>query len=205
MSEIHDHSRVDAFLAARRKAMVLHALWRPMLAGALGAGMIIAAVAIAQPRFAFREIEVPKIVYRDATVPNIVAKDVEVPRIVAKDVEIGVPRIVATTPAERKFIDDPQGFANAPTRGKIVPSRSDRALSFDEGQDYFLTDASMSADATPYVGEYGFCSHPPKGIGAASSATRERPFLFHRDQPSKDDQHESHRSLLRHSRADRRL
>ena len=42
--EIHDHSRVDGFMAARRRAMVLHSLWRPLLAGAVGAALVIGAV-----------------------------------------------------------------------------------------------------------------------------------------------------------------
>ena len=74
--EIHDTSRVDAFMAARRRAMVLHAVWRPMLAGAAGAALVIAAVWVTLPKVSYREIEVPKVTMRDVTVPNIVTRDV---------------------------------------------------------------------------------------------------------------------------------
>jgi hypothetical protein len=51
--------RVDAFMAARRRAAVLHAAERPMLAGAAGAALVIAAVYVTLPKFSYREIEVP--------------------------------------------------------------------------------------------------------------------------------------------------
>ena len=47
--EIHDTSRLDAFMAARRRAMVLHAVWRPMPDGAAGAALVIAAVWVTLP------------------------------------------------------------------------------------------------------------------------------------------------------------
>jgi len=97
--EIHDHSRVVAFMAARRRAMVLHALWRPMLAGAVGAALVIACAWVAMPRFTMREVEVPRIALRDVTVPNIVQRDVTVDRVVPKDVEIEMPRFVAPAPS----------------------------------------------------------------------------------------------------------
>ena len=55
--EIHDTSRLDAFMAARRRAMVLHAVWRPMLAGAAGAALVIAAVWVTLPKISYREID----------------------------------------------------------------------------------------------------------------------------------------------------
>ena len=46
----------------------------------------------------------------------------------------------------------------SPMHGRIVPSRSERALSFDDGQDYTPTLPDMAADAAPYVGLFGYCS-----------------------------------------------
>jgi hypothetical protein len=69
----------------------------------------------------------------------------------------GPERTVYVTAAEREFVTSP-GFANAPMRGRIVPSRSARALSFDDGQDYLPTDPAMFADAAPYVGFLGYCT-----------------------------------------------
>jgi hypothetical protein len=57
--EIHDTSRVDAFMAARRRAMLLHSVWRPMLAGAAGATLVIAAVYVALPTFRMKVVEGP--------------------------------------------------------------------------------------------------------------------------------------------------
>ena len=38
--EIHDMSRVDCFMASRRRAMFFHSVWKPMLAGAVGAAIM---------------------------------------------------------------------------------------------------------------------------------------------------------------------
>ena len=137
--------------------MFLHSVWRPLLAGAVGAGLVIAAVALAQPRFSYREIEIPKVTMRDVAVPNIVPHDVTVPNIITRDVEIDIPRIVAVTPTEKSFLDSP-AYAAAPIHGRIVPSRSERSLSFDDGNDYTPTLPGMAADAAPYVGLWGYCA-----------------------------------------------
>ena len=70
--EVHDTSRVDNFLAARNRAMVLHSVCRPLLAGAAGAALVIGAVAIAQPRFTTREVIVDHVVSRDVTINNLI-------------------------------------------------------------------------------------------------------------------------------------
>ena len=49
-------------------------------------------------------------------------------------------------------------YAAAPMHGRIVPSRSERALSFDDGSDYTPTLPGMAADATPYVGLLRYCA-----------------------------------------------
>jgi gag-polyprotein putative aspartyl protease len=87
---IHDTSRIDRFMEARRRAIFLHALWRPMLAGAVGAALIVGAVWAASPKLHFNVVEVPKIVQRDMEiiVPRITYKDVIVPKIITRDVYV---------------------------------------------------------------------------------------------------------------------
>ena len=87
-AEIHDHSRVDAFMAARRRSMLMHAIWRPMLAGAAGAALVIAAVYVTLPKFSMREIEVPRLVAKDVPVDHVVPKDVEVDHVAPRDVPV---------------------------------------------------------------------------------------------------------------------
>ena len=86
----HDTSRIDRFMEARRRAIFLHALWRPMLAGAVGAALIVGAVWAASPKLHFNVVEVPKIIQRDMeiTVPRITYKDVIVPNIITRDVYV---------------------------------------------------------------------------------------------------------------------
>lgn len=143
--DIHDTSRIDGYLRARQKVALLNASWRPMLAGAIGASLIIAAVWVATPKFTIR----------DVVVDHVVQKDVSVDHVITHDVPIDIPRIV--TPEERRFLNSP-GYAGAPMHGRIVPSRSERALSFDDGSDYTPTLPGMAADAAPYVGLWGYCS-----------------------------------------------
>jgi hypothetical protein len=183
--EIHDHSRVDAFMTARRRAMLLHAVWRPMLAGAIGAALVIAAIWVTLPKFSYREIDVPRVTMRDVTVPNIVPHDVQVDHVVPKDVEIDVPRIARApetsavaprTPEERRFEgskdwQDP----NVVVRGRIL--RQDGrgfVLATDEGEtSFFLAkigldgrpqpNLAVRSIVAPYLGDLCFCSRLPPG------------------------------------------
>ena len=155
--EIVDRSRVDAYATTRRRAMLLHSVWRPLLAGAVGAALVMGAVWIVLPKVTYTEITVPRIAYTDATVPNIVPHDVTVDHIVPHEVPIEIPRIVTVTPTEQRFLESP-AFADAPMHGRIVPSRSERALSFDDGTDYTPTLPGMAADAAPLLGLWGYCS-----------------------------------------------
>ena len=156
-----DRSRVDSYLRSRHRVEVLNSAWKPALAGAAGATAIIGAVVVgvwvAGPRFAYREIVVPKVVMQDIEVPHIVMRDAVVPNIVTRDVLIDIPRIISVTPTEKRFIDSP-AFAAAPMHGRIVSSRSERALSFDDGTDYTPTLPGMAADAVPLLGLWGYCS-----------------------------------------------
>jgi hypothetical protein len=111
----HDDSAVtglEDFYARKRelealaitRAAVLHAAWRPMLAGAVGAALIIGAVWVALPKVSYREIEVPKVSYRDVTVDHLVPHDVTVNNLIAHDVD-------------RDSADRGVPFASAPLAG----------------------------------------------------------------------------------------
>ena len=68
--EIHDMSRVDSFMASRRRAMFFHSVWKPMLAGAVGAAIMSAAV------IGSVWVILPKISTRDVVVDHVVPHDV---------------------------------------------------------------------------------------------------------------------------------
>jgi hypothetical protein len=163
--EIHDRSRVDAYAATRRRAMLLHSVWRPMLAGAVGAALVIAAVAIAQPRFTAREVVVDHVVEKDVAINNPVPHDVPINNPIPHDVVIEVPQF--ETPAERAFTERPE-YQDAPYHGRIVASRGHGALSFADGKDFFpahwdaatsqsVLDPERAFASEPFVGDLGMC------------------------------------------------
>jgi hypothetical protein len=90
--EIHDMSRVDAYARSRQRTAFLGAVWRPMLAGAAGAALVIACVWVVLPKVSYREIEVPKVTMRDVDVPKVTMRDVTADHVVPKDVEVQVDR-----------------------------------------------------------------------------------------------------------------
>jgi hypothetical protein len=166
--EIHDTSRVDEFMAARRRAMVLHAVWRPMLAGAAGAALVIAAVWVTLPKVSYREIEVPKVTMRDVTVPNIVTRDVQVDHVVPHETVIEIPKIV--TKAEHDFISRPE-FETAQFKGRLVADPEGR-IQFDSGDvfvpvKYDVANGRLTQDfdamyaTEPYWGDWAFCNSIP--------------------------------------------
>jgi hypothetical protein len=118
----------------------LRAVWRPMLAGAVGAALVIGAVAIAQPRFTTREV----------IVDHVVQKDVAINNLIPHDIPIEIPRIVAATPApttpeERSFVATP-GWKGAVVRGRIERAQGNGfVLLTDEGEKSFYP-AKVGAD-----------------------------------------------------------
>lgn len=187
--EIHDMSRIDKFMASRRRAMFLHAVWRPMLAGAVGAALIVAAVWVASPRFHYTDIDIPHIVTRDVTVDHVVPRDVPVDHIVPHDVPVDriVPRqpvadasplmgpdspYAPKTPEEKTFTAQPE-YKTATYHGRIVKSRDGHELSFADGRDFhpahwdeaagkivYDTEAVIPSDE--FGGDLGMCV-PEKG------------------------------------------
>ena len=70
--------------------MFLHAVWRPMLAGAVGAALIVATVWAAMPKFHYNDIEIPRVIVhdRDVTVDHVVPRDVPVDHVVPHEVPV---------------------------------------------------------------------------------------------------------------------
>lgn len=181
--EQHDFSRLDAHLAATRRTALLHASWRPALAGAAGAALVIAVVYVALPKFTVREVTVdhvnvvPKGVAVDHIIPHgitvyhIITHEVTINNPVPHDVpfNVPVPRIVQppmppiasapsdapTTPEEKRFVGSPE-YQSAIYRGRIV-STDGRAISFADGKEL-----------------------PPRALGRFANRRRPRSRLRHR-------------------------
>ena len=182
--EIHDTSHLDRYLQTRQRVSLLNASWRPALAGAAGAALVIAAVYVTLPKFSVREVVVDHVVQRDVSVDHVIPKDVviEIPRIVVKDIEPpkAVPSPVATlpppapvpadlpkTPDEQKFVDKPE-YKTAVYRGRIVKSTDGRALSFADGQSFVpkkfdvngkvIDDFDQDEDSDAFINDLGMCT-----------------------------------------------
>jgi hypothetical protein len=177
--DIHDTSRIDSFMASRRRAMFLHALWRPMLAGAAGAALIIGAAWVATPKIHYTDIEIPRVTMRDVTVDHVVPRDVLVDHLVPHDVPVASAAPPAPgptmgpqspyapkTPDEKKFADKPE-YKAAHYHGRIITSVDGRAISFQDGQSFWpakldatgkpVADLEAANDSDPYVGDLGMC------------------------------------------------
>jgi hypothetical protein len=178
--EIHDTSRLDSFMAARRRAMVLHAVWRLMAAGAVGAALVIGAVWVTLPKFTVRQVEIPKVSYREVEVPRITTRDVTVNNLVPHDLPVEIPRVVAAptpmarTPAEERFVET-EGWKGAVIRGRILrPDKNGFVLLTDEGEQGFYPatlDAAGKIEPNPSVedrvenviNDLGYCRKQPIG------------------------------------------
>ena len=159
-------------------------LWRPLLAGAVGAALVIAAVAIAQPRFTTREVIVDHVVQKDTPVDHLVPHDtiIEVPHIVTKDVEIPIPRVVETAPAlaprsrEERALEGSEAWRGADVRGGFL--RADKNgfdLVGEDGSEIFFSPAKIGPGGkiepdegvkdvvTPYLSDLAYCR--PSQIG----------------------------------------
>jgi hypothetical protein len=177
MDEIHDTSRLDAFMAARRRATLLHALWRPVLAGAVASLAISAAVFAVLPRFTVREVVVDRVVQRDVAVDHVIPRDVPIdipiPRIVpaAPETSAAAPR----TPEERRF-EAGREWQSSTIRGRIVREEPPNGfvLATDEGETAFFparlgpngrpqNNAAVRVSVRPFLGDLGYCSPLPVG------------------------------------------
>ena len=57
-------------MRSRQRVAFLGAVWRPMLAGAAGAAIIIACAWVAMPKFTIREVTADHVTLRDVTINN---------------------------------------------------------------------------------------------------------------------------------------
>ena len=77
--EIHDMSRVDSFMASRRRAMFFHSVWKPMLAGAVGAAImsatVIGSVWVILPKISTRDVVVDHVIQHDVPFDNHTPQD----------------------------------------------------------------------------------------------------------------------------------
>ena len=110
MSEFHDMSRVDSFMASRRRAMFLHSVWKPMLAGAVGAAIMSAAVIgsvwVILPKISTREVVVDHVIQHDMPFDNHTPQDKPFDNYVPHDKPFDLPVPQASTP--------PKPVASAP-------------------------------------------------------------------------------------------
>jgi hypothetical protein len=187
MDEIHDTSRLDAYMRSRQRVALLNAVWRPMLAGAAGAALVIAAVWVTLPKLSYRDVEIPRVSYKDAEVPRIVPHDVTVDHVIPHDVpiDIPIPRLVPAapeasaaaprTPEERRF-EDGKDWQSSTIRGRIVREEPPNGfvLATDEGETAFFparlgpegrpqNNSAVRVSVRPFLGDLGYCSPLPVG------------------------------------------
>jgi hypothetical protein len=186
--ETPDWSRVDAYGAARRRANLALALWRPMLAGAAGAALVIACVYVTLPKVSYREIRIPvlDVTHQPVVVPEVTMKPVTVPdiTITTHSVDIAVPRLVSPppetsaataprTPAERRFEDGKEWKdASVVVRGRLLREEgAGFVMDTAEGEASFFParigpngpepDPGMKDLVAPYLGDLCACSQLP--------------------------------------------
>jgi hypothetical protein len=181
MDEIHDTSRLDAFMRSRQRVALLNAVWRPMLAGALGAALMIAAVYVTLPKLSYREIEVPRVSYKDAEVPRIVPHDVTVDHVVPHDVpiDIPIPRLVPAAPeasaaaprSKEAFVASPE-YRTAELSGRIAGAYGN-GFRFEDGQtfsparivnDRIEQNEDVFDDISGLIGAPAYCSPLPNTL-----------------------------------------
>jgi hypothetical protein len=171
-------------MAARRRAMVLHSLWRPLLAGAVGAALVIGAVWITLPKISYREVVVDHVVEKDVAINNPIPRDVPINNLIPHDVKITIPRIAAapptsapTTPEERSFVASP-GWKGAVVRGRILRAEANGFVTMtDQGEVGFYPakighggkiepDPSVRDVVDSFIGALARCNQLPIGTYA---------------------------------------
>src|ERR1700722_10768790 len=155
-------SRVDSFMASRRRAMFFHSVWKPMLAGAVGAAImaatVIGSVWVILPKISTREVVVDHVIQHDVPFENHTPQDKPfdnyVPHDKPFDLPVPMPKpqasakliappdmgpqspYAAKTPDENKFVDKPE-YKTAKFHGRIVKSRDGHELSFEDGTNFW--------------------------------------------------------------------
>ena len=79
---------------------MLHAAWRPLLARAVGAALVIGAVWVALPKFSVREVVVDRVIQRDVPFANHIPQDKPFDNYVPHEVG-AAPALAPRSSAER--------------------------------------------------------------------------------------------------------
>jgi predicted aspartyl protease len=189
--EIHDMGRVDSFMASRRRAMIFHSVWKPMLAGAVGAAImaatVIGSVWVILPKISTREVVVdhvtPKDVPFDLPVPQAKPFDNYVPQVKLFDVPKLPPQAALppkpvadappATPAEQRFVNRPE-YESADYKGRLEYD-GDGFIRFSADKVFYpskrnpmgvevddaLPDTTVMYDTKPFWGDLAFCNNVP--------------------------------------------
>jgi hypothetical protein len=136
--------------------MFFHSVWKPMLAGAVGAAImaatVIGSVWVILPKISTREVVVDHVIQHDLPFDNHTPQDKPfdnyVPHSQPFDLPVPAPKPLASappmgpdspyapkTPDEKKFTSNPE-YKDATYRGRIVKSRDGKALSFEDGRNF---------------------------------------------------------------------
>jgi hypothetical protein len=178
--EIHDMSRVDSFMASRRRAMFFHSVWKPMLAGAVGAAImaatVIGSVWVILPKISTREVVVDHVIQHDKPfdLPVPMPKPQTSAKLIAPPDMGPQSPYAAKTPDENKFVDKPE-YKTAKFHGRIVKSRDGHELSFEDGTNFWpghwddatgkvVNDPDHVIPSDQFIGDLGMCvpnkAHP---------------------------------------------
>ena len=178
--EIHDMSRVDSFMASRRRAMFFHSVWKPLLAGAVGAAIMSAAVIgsvwVILPKISVREVTVDHVIQKDVPFDNHVPQEKPFDNYVPHAKPFDLPKPVASappaTPAEQKFVNRPE-YESAEYKGRLVYDK-DGFIRFDNDRTFYPpkhdprtnesldeVDSDVMYDTAPFLGDLAFCNKIP--------------------------------------------
>jgi hypothetical protein len=166
MDEFHDTSRVDAYMAARRRATLLHAAWKPMLAGAVASLAASAAVFAVLPRFTVREVAVDRVVQRDVSVDHVIPHDVPI--------DIPIPRVAAAPSRSKEaFVASPE-YRAAELSGRIAGSDGANGFVFEDGRRFtparlgpdgkIETTDKVFDDVSGLIGAPAYCAPQSNGL-----------------------------------------
>ena len=155
---INDESevtRLQDFYARQReleakaitRAAVLHASWRPMLAGAVGAALVIAAVWVAAPKFSTREVVVEHVVQHDVPFANHIPQDKPFDNYVPHEVG-AAPALAPRSSAERSF-EGSKEWDNADVRGRILRASGNGFVMMTEAGEQSFFPSRLGADGKP--------------------------------------------------------
>ena len=175
---VHDFSRLDAHLASTRRTAFLHSVWRPLLAGAAGAALVIAAVYVTLPKFSVREVVADHVVVHDVPFTNHIPQDKPfdnyVPHEVQEPVAAAAPLVPRTS--EERTLEGSDAWKGADVRGRILrPDRNGFVLAGEAGEQSFYP-ARLGADGKPEADEgmkdvvsgllndLAFCRPSPSGL-----------------------------------------